>query len=359
MTDNLNLEKATAIVTRLEEKRAECIRQGTDLADERANVALAAHTGDTKAAKRLQEIHQAIATHSSELASIDAALRAAGDRVERERQAVEGEAARANAVEIRKLLASFVEAAKDCDALLADFNTSVDELRQALSAIHARGVAFPTHTQLQSLGKYCLLTALNKTPWSREFEIVAPGQRREFAPLVSQWVETIERNHIAPLLDPEQAKGPTVVAPDAKERRARARALLGELAACGPELDIVVPHPDGGGVYSPRNPPLVAKTAALAGSLLTELKALQLTSLSFPSYRWESASKEDLRKALIAVMHDGWRYTPPGERRPVMPGQRQPSGVPFGKLFDAWTAALRASLGDQATNETGQANEAA
>ena len=106
MTDNLNLEKATAIVTRLEEKRVACIKTGTDLADERANVALAAHTGDAKAAKRLQEIHQAIATHSSELASINAALRAAGERVVTARQVIEGEAAKANAVKkSRKLLA--------------------------------------------------------------------------------------------------------------------------------------------------------------------------------------------------------------------------------------------------------------
>src|SRR4029077_6906472 len=124
----------------------------------------------------------------------------------------------ANALEVRKLLASFIEAARDADAGLPEFNNSGGGMRQALTAIHSRGVAFPTHMQLQSLGKYCLLTALNKTPWSREFEIVAPGQRREFAPLVSQWVETIERNHIAPLLDPEQTKEPTVAAPDAKER---------------------------------------------------------------------------------------------------------------------------------------------
>jgi hypothetical protein len=207
MTDNLNLEKATAIVTRLEEKRAECIRQGTDLADERANVALAAHTGDTKAAKRLQEIHQAIATHSSELASIDAALRAAGERVERERQAVEGEAARANAVEVRKLLASFIEAAADADAVLRDFNESTEELRAALTAIHVRGCEFPTTQQLLTLGRFALLTHLGRSPWSREFEVIPPSARREFEPLVRTWTEMIENNYIKPLLgEPEQSK---------------------------------------------------------------------------------------------------------------------------------------------------------
>ena len=69
-----SVTSAQAVVADLEAKRGVAIRRGTDLADERANVALAAHTGDEKAAKRLQEIHQAIAMHGSELASLDAAF---------------------------------------------------------------------------------------------------------------------------------------------------------------------------------------------------------------------------------------------------------------------------------------------
>jgi hypothetical protein len=40
---------AEAVVAKLEAKRQACVRHGTDLQDERANVALAAHTGDAKA----------------------------------------------------------------------------------------------------------------------------------------------------------------------------------------------------------------------------------------------------------------------------------------------------------------------
>ena len=45
--------KAQAVVADIEAKRAAAVQHGTELADERANVALAAHTGDDKAAKRL------------------------------------------------------------------------------------------------------------------------------------------------------------------------------------------------------------------------------------------------------------------------------------------------------------------
>jgi len=43
------IQKAEAVVTSLEAKRAAWIQKGTELADERANVALSAHTGDAKA----------------------------------------------------------------------------------------------------------------------------------------------------------------------------------------------------------------------------------------------------------------------------------------------------------------------
>jgi septal ring factor EnvC (AmiA/AmiB activator) len=84
MTD---LEKAEAVVAKLEAKRAQLIKSGTDLADERAALAYSAHANnDAKAKSRLEQVHSAIATHSSELASLDAALRAATERVAQARQ---------------------------------------------------------------------------------------------------------------------------------------------------------------------------------------------------------------------------------------------------------------------------------
>jgi hypothetical protein len=354
MTEMNTIEIIERTIAQLNDKRDRAVKRSTEIAAERAELGFAVHADGDKAARgKLDSLAAEAASLADETRGIGDALAEANKRLAVARRAAEVEAAKANAVEVRKLLASFAEAAADADAVLQDFNASVEEMRRALNAIHARGVMFPSDMQLLALGKYCLLTHLNRSPFAREFEVIPPSARREFAPLVSQWCEMIEKNHVAPLLDPEPPKEETAV--DARERRARARAILRELVACGPELDIVVPHPDGGGFFSPSNPPLVKKTAELASSLLIELKALQLTDLSFPKYRWESASKEDLRKAIIAVMHDGWRYIPPGERRPVMPGQRQPSGVTFGKLFSAWVEALRANLGEQTTKEAADA----
>jgi hypothetical protein len=57
--------------------------------------------------------------------------------------------------------------------------------------------------QLQTLGKYCLLTALGKTPWAREFEVISPTARRNFGDLVATWCEQVDRNTVTPLIGEE------------------------------------------------------------------------------------------------------------------------------------------------------------
>jgi hypothetical protein len=362
------LPKLTAVecvektLSQLGDKKDRALKRSQEIAAERAAIGFAAHAeGDPKAIKRLEQLNRDMLAMSGEVESIDAAIGEAQKRLTAAKQVAAGEVAKANAAEIKELLAVFAVVASDIDEALADFATSTFELRDVVNKLHGLGCNFPNHNQVESLGSRVVLTAIGQSLFKRAVETLAPGERRTFTPMVATWIETIERTHIAPLLsDPEQTKEKTVVAPDAKERRARARSILRELAACAPELDIVVPHPDGGGYYSPANPPLVARTAELANSLLTELHALRLTELpSLLTGIGLASHKEDLRKAIIVVMQRGWRYAPPAERRPVTPGQRQPSGVPFGRLFDAWTEALRADLSDQAINETGQANEAA
>ena len=64
----MSVKNAEATVASLEQKRIKCVAHGTELQDERANVALAADTGDVKGRKRLDEINAALAVHSSELA---------------------------------------------------------------------------------------------------------------------------------------------------------------------------------------------------------------------------------------------------------------------------------------------------
>lgn len=146
-----------------------------------------------------------------------------------------------------------------------------------------------------------------------------------------------------------------VVRADAKERSARARVILEQLEARAPELDRVVPHPEGG-VYSPNDPPLHQKTAALAGALCDEMRALRIADVTFPAhYRWDVASKTDLADELRKTVWAGWpKITWPVERPQAIFGERRYNPVSFQKIFEVWFKAVRASLQrhEQTNNET-------
>jgi hypothetical protein len=208
MTETNTIETIERTIADLNASRDRAVDRSQKIAAEQARLGFAVHAEKDKSARgKLDSLTAEAAKLAGETRGIGDALAECNKRLASARQAEEVEAAKANALEVRKLLASFIEAAKDCDALLADFNESVTEMRAALTAIHARGVAFPSYMQLLALGKYCLLTHLNRSPWAREFEVIPPSARREFAPLVAQWTAMIEKNHLAPILgDDEQSK---------------------------------------------------------------------------------------------------------------------------------------------------------
>lgn len=180
-------------MTGLEEKREAEIKHGSDLAAERANVALAAHTGDEKAAKRLQEIHQAIAMYGSELASLDAALRAAGTKVEHAQSQVAVELQKLDAVKLRTASKQFVAQLKKIDATLDAFVNclyDVEPIRQQLDAL---GVG-PSFTQFLALGERPILLALSDTIFEgRDLgRRLAPNERMTFTQLAEAWTRSHE-----------------------------------------------------------------------------------------------------------------------------------------------------------------------
>jgi hypothetical protein len=115
---SMDLEKAEAVVNMLGEKRAACIKHGTDLQDERASVALAVYTGDEAARKRLGEIETALTTHTSSLASIDAALRAASERVVAAQQATAREIVKQHTKQLLEQISAIQEMAAPLDVCL-------------------------------------------------------------------------------------------------------------------------------------------------------------------------------------------------------------------------------------------------
>jgi hypothetical protein len=174
------------VISDLEAKRAAAVKHGTDLADERANVALAAHTGDDKAAKRLEEIHAAIVRHGSELASLDAAIRAAGTKVDAAQRAAAAEKRKAAIKEQQKLSKEFRELGPFLDK-------ATDNLRRGLIALKQNAsVVGRDFRHVQTLHRV-LSVALFDTPFRDAFGVPDSNDRRTFASfsgVVNGWCDS-------------------------------------------------------------------------------------------------------------------------------------------------------------------------
>jgi len=192
------VQKSEAVIADLETKRAACVKRGTELADERAAVALDAHTGNVKARKRLDEINAAIATHGSELASIDAAIKAAGERLQQAQASESQTQARKVARELLKRARVIVEHARtldDANTIRVEASRAIaDELTEMRSLAHGIGLFVPSHDQFLALGSRADHTAGMQTPFAREVaEHLPPRERRTHSSYAVSWHAAITK----------------------------------------------------------------------------------------------------------------------------------------------------------------------
>jgi hypothetical protein len=187
---------AERVIGDLEKKRDALVARGNEMATIRASYAFAAHArNDETARRKLDQINRETAEHGSELASIDAALKTAQQRLEAARRLEAKQADREQALALRQALKQFCEHGAGVDAALEVLVASCNGLQESLTAMHRCGSNFPTDAQLQSLGGRVLLGALSKTPFRRNFETVPPLERdRSMARIVAQWCDTVERS---------------------------------------------------------------------------------------------------------------------------------------------------------------------
>ena len=203
------VQKSEAVIADLETKRAACVRRGTELADERAAVALDAHTGNTKARKRLDEINAAIAAHGSELASFDAAIKAAGERLQQAQASASQTQARKVARELLKRARVIVEHARtldDANTIRVEASRAIaDELTEMRSLAHGIGLFVPSHDQFLALGSRADHTAGMQTPFAREVaEHLPPRERRTHSSYAVSWHVAITKAAAAILGEDKQ-----------------------------------------------------------------------------------------------------------------------------------------------------------
>jgi hypothetical protein len=206
--DNMTeVENAEKTVRDLEDKRRDLLQKTSELADERQRVSFGAHTGDGKARARLDKVNTEVATQASEAASIEAAIVEANARLEVARRDAAAAADLAAVGELRVKLARFVELGLQIDDAFADIISDSKEMGELLTDINRLGCPSPNANQLRVLGLIALKTAVMQVPWAeREWDFLAPNQRKTFASLVEGWQVTVECNIAARIGDKQTSE---------------------------------------------------------------------------------------------------------------------------------------------------------
>jgi hypothetical protein len=178
------IEKASALADELETKRAQHVAKGEKLAAERDEIALGAFTGNDKSRKRIDEIHTTLAKHSSELAALDAGIKAAHQRVADLHAAEVRAVDRQKAEEAQKLLSEFAETFAYADKHLQAVLQGLLALDRELPKLHALGFPSPSHQQLRLAVVMAFATFVQRLPrtWGDEIRgglrYPAPYERR-------------------------------------------------------------------------------------------------------------------------------------------------------------------------------------
>jgi hypothetical protein len=193
-----SIEKAEAVLADLNANREALVARGHELEARLQEVAFAAHTGNKAERTKLDETNSELLTHQYELSSLDSAIAEATKRLAAadaaEAQAADKEKAKA----LRVVTDRFMQHAIALDDALTAMSKEAVALRETLIEIHGLGSPFPSFDQLSSLGYRAVATALQSSPWRREFEYLTPGQRQNIVKLVTDWVDRIKNSHIKP-----------------------------------------------------------------------------------------------------------------------------------------------------------------
>jgi hypothetical protein len=202
----MEVEHAEKMLNELLDKREMLIARSAKLAADRQAVAYAAHTGDKAARDKLHKINDSTVIHNAELESIDAAIAEASARLQAAQRDEALAADRANAAQLREHLNRFVELGLFIDDAFADVIGASAEMNAVLAKINALGCPSPNSNQMRVMGTIAVKTAVMQIPWTaKEWEHLAPGQRKSFKDIIGGWRDMIAGN-IAARLGEQQEK---------------------------------------------------------------------------------------------------------------------------------------------------------
>jgi hypothetical protein len=186
-------EHAEKVLNELQAKRDAVTASSQNDEAEMGDVAYAAHTGDQKAAAKLETLRERALRRDLEVRNLDSAIEEAKRRVAAAQEAECRAEERRVALEVRSLIGSLRDAGKVCDEALQTFAAASDAMREIVAKINALGFNHPTAMQLQSLGERAVRTMLVQSAFARAFEHIAPRERQNFNHFTSRWCVSLER----------------------------------------------------------------------------------------------------------------------------------------------------------------------
>ena len=199
----LALEHAEKVLHDLEAKQADLAASRASDESEMASVSYEAHTGNEKAAAKLEALRERALRRDLELKNIASAIQVAKERVALA-QAEEAKAEqRRVAMEIQRLTKELREAGKLADEGLAMFLDATNAMHHIVSRFSTFGLGNPSAIQFVSLGERATRTVLMETAFKRAFEVLPPGQRQSFASFTAEWAVMLDKATSAKL---EQTK---------------------------------------------------------------------------------------------------------------------------------------------------------
>jgi len=193
-TNNENtVEIAERTLAELREKREALTAARKNDETEMASVSYSAHTGDERAAAKLETLRDRSIRHDVEARNLDSAIAEAQRRVAAA-QNVEREAEEAKiAGELLELGQLMRESGAKAERGLKILVEGSNELCRIIIALQSRGLGNPSAAQLQALERRAILGALVESPYARDFEHVAPRERQSLALISDAWATAIER----------------------------------------------------------------------------------------------------------------------------------------------------------------------
>src|SRR6516225_9288618 len=189
----LALEHAEKVLHDLEAKQADLAASRASDESEMASVSYEAHTGNEKAAAKLETLRERALRRDLELKNIASAIQVAKERVALA-QAEEAKAEqRRVAMEIQRLTKELREAGKLADEGLAMFLDATNAMHHIVSRFSSLGLGNPSAVQFVSLGERAVRTVLMETVFRRAFEYLGPADRKSFASFTAEWAVMLDK----------------------------------------------------------------------------------------------------------------------------------------------------------------------